>query len=128
MEFPENLKYSKEHEWALAEGDVVTIGITAFAQDQLGDIVFVELPEVGAVYNQSDTFGVAESVKTVSDLYCPVSGEVIEVNTILEDSPQVVNSASYTDGWMLKVKMTDASQLDGLMSASEYGKYIKEKS
>ncbi len=126
MEFPDNLVYSKEHEWVLAEEGVATIGITDFAQGELGDIVFVELPEVGADLGRNATFGVAESVKTVSDLYCPVEGEVVEINSSLEDSPEQVNSNPYDKGWMIKVKMADPSQLDDMMSAEDYAKYIKE--
>lgn len=126
MEFPENLRYSKEHEWVRVEGDTAVIGITDFAQDELGDIVFVELPEAGRALGANDTFGVAESVKTVSDLYCPVAGEVVEVNSALEDEPELVNNTPYGDGWMIKVKMPDPSQMDGLMSAADYKAMVKK--
>jgi len=126
MEFPDNLVYSREHEWVLAQEGVATIGITDFAQDELGDIVFVELPEVGAELGRNAAFGVAESVKTVSDLYCPAEGEVIEVNNSLEDNPEQVNNSPYDKGWMIKVKMADPSQLDDMMSAEDYAKYVKE--
>lgn len=126
MEFPEDLRYSKEHEWVRVEGGTAVIGITDFAQDELGDIVFVELPEAGKTTQANDTFGVAESVKTVSDLYCPVAGEVVEVNSALEDEPERVNNSPYGDGWMIKVKMSDPSQADGLMTAADYKAMVKK--
>ena len=121
MSAPENLKYTKEHEWVLDNGDgTVTIGITEFAQGELGDIVFVELEEVGSDFSQDDTFGTVEAVKTVSDLFAPVDGEVVEINEALEDNPELVNDDPYGDGWMIKLKVSDASQLESLLSASEY--------
>lgn len=121
MSAPENLKYTKEHEWVLDNGDgTVTIGITEFAQGELGDIVFVELEEVGSDFSQDDTFGTVEAVKTVSDLFAPVDGEVVEINEALEDNPELVNDDPYGDGWMIKLKFSDASQLESLLSASEY--------
>ena len=121
MSSPENLKYTKEHEWVLDNGDgTVTIGITEFAQGELGDIVFVELEEVGSDFSQDDTFGTVEAVKTVSDLFAPVDGEVVEINEALEDNPELVNDDPYGDGWMIKLKVSDASQLESLLSASEY--------
>lgn len=126
MEFPEDLRYSKEHEWVRVEGNTAVIGISDFAQDELGDIVFVELPETGKAMQANDTFGVAESVKTVSDLYCPVAGEVVEVNSALEDEPERVNNSPYGDGWMIKVKMSDPSQADGLMTAADYKAMVKK--
>ena len=121
MSAPENLKYTKEHEWVLDNGDgTVTIGITQFAQGELGDIVFVELEEVGSDFSQDDTFGTVEAVKTVSDLFAPVDGEVVEINEALEDNPELVNDDPYGDGWMIKLKVSDASQLESLLSASEY--------
>lgn len=109
--YPEDLKYSKEHEWLRREGNVGTIGITHFAQDQLGDVVFVEVPEVGRVLRAGETFGVVESVKTVSDLYSPVTGKVVEVNTKLADQPELVNSDPYGAGWMIKVEIESEGDL-----------------
>lgn len=120
MATPNNLKYSEDHEWVKVDGDTVTIGITEFAQSELGDIVFVELPEEGDEVAKGDDFGSVESVKTVSELYAPVSGEVLEVNEELEDSPELVNESPYEEAWMLKVKLRDASELDELMDAAAY--------
>ena len=121
MSAPDNLKYTKEHEWVLDNGDgTVTIGITEFAQGELGDIVFVELEEIGSEFSQDDTFGTVEAVKTVSDLFSPLDGEITEINEALEDNPEIVNDDPYGDGWMIKMKMSDPSQLEGLLSASEY--------
>ncbi|MDQ6834149.1 MAG: glycine cleavage system protein GcvH [Chloroflexota bacterium] len=120
METPADLRYSEEHEWVRMEGDVVTIGITAYAQDSLGDIVFVELPAAGRSLAVGDGFGVVESVKAVSDVYSPVSGEIVEVNATLETAPEQVNTAPYSDGWMIKVRISDPSALDKLMDAEAY--------
>jgi glycine cleavage system H protein len=120
MNFPENLKYTKDHEWILVEGDTATIGITEFAHGELGDIVFVDISSEGETLNSEDVFGSVEAVKTVSELYMPVSGEVIEVNGSLDSAPESVNSDPYGDGWMIKIKMSDASQVDGLLSADQY--------
>ncbi|MCB0734645.1 MAG: glycine cleavage system protein GcvH [Bacteroidetes bacterium] len=120
MNFPENLKYTKDHEWVSVDGDVATIGITDFAQSELGDVVFVEIETEGDTLSAEDTFGTVEAVKTVSDLYMPVSGEVIEVNADLEGNPESVNSDPYGSGWMIKVKLSDVSELDGLMDAAAY--------
>ncbi|RNC85440.1 MAG: glycine cleavage system protein GcvH [Balneola sp.] len=121
MSTPSDLKYTKEHEWVKDNGDgTATIGITDFAQGELGDIVFVELEEAGFEFSQDDTFGTVEAVKTVSDLYAPVDGEVLELNEALEDNPEIVNDDPYGDGWMIKIKVTDPSQLEGLLSADEY--------
>lgn len=120
MNFPENLKYTKDHEWISVEGDVATVGITDFAQSELGDIVFVDISTQGENLNQHDVFGTVEAVKTVSDLYMPISGEIMEVNSGLESTPENVNSDAYGSGWMVKVKLSDATQLDGLMSAADY--------
>ncbi|MFN4914636.1 MAG: glycine cleavage system protein GcvH [Sphingomonadales bacterium] len=120
MNFPENLKYTKDHEWISVEGDVATVGITDFAQSELGDIVFVDISTQGESLNQNDVFGTVEAVKTVSDLYMPVSGEILEVNSGLDSAPESVNSDAYGSGWMVKVKLSDASQIDGLMSAADY--------
>ena len=127
MEFPEDLKYTKEHEWVLVEGKVATVGITDFAQDQLGDIVFVELPAVGDKVSKEDAFGVVESVKAVSDIYAPVSGKVLEVNDDLPDNPEMVNEDAYGDGWMIKIEMSDPEELQDLMSAAEYEEYVAEE-
>lgn len=120
METPTDVRYSEEHEWVRMEGDIATIGITAYAQDSLGDIVFVELPAVGRSLAVGDGFGVVESVKAVSDVYSPVPGEIIEVNSALETTPEQVNNAPYSDGWMIKVRVSDASALDKLMDAEAY--------
>jgi glycine cleavage system H protein len=120
MNVPVELKYSEEHEWVKVDGNRVTIGITDFAQSELGDIVFVELPEVGTEVSFSDPFGSVESVKTVSELYAPVSGKIVEVNNVLTDSPEKVNEAPYGDGWMIVVEISDASELDQLWAAEKY--------
>ena len=127
MEFPEELKYTEEHEWVLIEEDVVTVGITDFAQDALGDVVFVELPEVGYQAEAGKTFGVVESVKAVSDIYSPVTGEVVEVNDELPDTPELVNSSPYEDAWMLKIKVDDIAELDGLLDAEAYQAFVEEQ-
>jgi glycine cleavage system H protein len=120
MAYPDDLSYSKEHEWVRQEGSRATIGITSFAADELGDIVFVELPEVGSSLKQFATFGVVESVKAVSDLYAPVSGEVVEVNESLRDSPELLNSDPFGEGWIAKVDIADRSELDSLLDADAY--------
>ena len=120
MNLPENLKYTKEHEWVRIEGDVAIVGITDFAQGELGDIVFVEIETVGETLGIGETFGTVEAVKTVSDLFMPVGGEVTEFNSALEDSPELINKDAYGEGWMVKVKMADTTQLDGLMDATAY--------
>lgn len=120
MKIPKDLLYTEEHEWVAIEEDVVTIGITDFAQGELGDVVFVELPEVGSTVNQMEPFGTIEAVKAVSDLYAPVSGEVSEVNALLSDAPETVNKDSYGDGWMIKIKMSDQSELDSLLNPEQY--------
>ena len=124
MEIPQGLKYSKEHEWVATEDSVATIGITDHAQDQLGEIVFVELPAVGEKISKDDPFGVVESVKAVSDIYAPISGTVIEINEGLPETPEVVNEDPYGDGWLIKVKMNDASDLDDLMDSDEYAEMV----
>ncbi len=123
---PAELKYSKEHEWVKVEGNQVRIGITHFAQDELGDIVFVELPEVGAEVKANETFGTVESVKTVSDLFAPVSGKVVAVNESLADAPETVNSSPYGDGWMIVVEMANPDELNDLLDAAAYEKHISE--
>lgn len=123
METPADLRYSEEHEWVRMDGDVATIGITAYAQDSLGDVVFVELPAVGRSLAAGEGFGIVESVKAVSDVYAPVSGEVVEVNTALETAPEQVNTAPYEDGWMIRVRVSDPSALDTLMDADAYTEF-----
>lgn len=121
MKFPDDLKYTREHEWVRDNGDgTVTIGITDFAQGELGDIVFVELEPEGSEFDQDEVFGTVEAVKTVSELFAPVSGEITELNESLEDDPEIVNNDPYGDGWMVKMKLSDASELEGLLSVDEY--------
>jgi len=123
---PGELRYTKEHEWAKLEGDKARVGITAFAQEQLGDVVFVELPKVGAKITAMKTFGVVESVKAVSDLFAPLSGEVVEINAELPKKPEVVNADPYGKGWMIKLKLKNPADLKGLLSADAYAKHIGE--
>lgn len=121
MANPKDLKYAESHEWTQDNGDgTVTIGITDFAQEALGDVVYIEMPDVGTALDAGDTFGVVESVKAASDLYAPVTGEVIEVNTDLDDEPETINSSPFEDGWIMKIKMEDSSELDNLMDAAAY--------
>mgnify|MGYP006146729739 CR=1 FL=1 len=117
---PANLKYASSHEWALLEGDIVMVGISDHAQDALGDLVYVELPNVGDTVSQGDEAGVVESVKAASDIYAPVSGEIVEINEALTDSPEIVNSEPYEGGWLYKIRASDVAELDALMSAEEY--------
>lgn len=126
MSTPKELRYSEEHEWVKVEGEKVRIGITDFAQSELGDIVFVELPEVGDEVSAGDPFGSVESVKTVSELYAPVSGKVVEVNEDLNDSPEFVNESPYEKAWMIVVEVSDSGDVDKLMSAEQYEAMIKE--
>jgi glycine cleavage system H protein len=121
---PADLRYTKEHEWAKLDGDKARIGITAFAQEQLGDVVFVELPKVGAKVSAMKTFGVVESVKAVSDLFAPLSGEVVEINADLPKKPELVNTDSYGKGWMIVIKLADHKEWDALMTAADYEKLI----
>ena len=125
---PDDLKYSKEHEWVRVDGDQATIGITAFAQEQLGDVVFVELPEKGARLRQHASLGVVESVKAASDVYAPISGEVLERNVKVIESPELVNSQPYGDGWMVKVRLADKGELAALLSPEDYRAHIGESS
>ena len=120
MSIPAELKYTKDHEWVRVEGNVATIGITAFAQGELGDIVYVEVETEGEELGKEEIFGTVEAVKTVSDLYLPLSGKIIEFNTALEATPEVVNSDPYGDGWMIKLEFSDTSELDSLLSAADY--------
>lgn len=127
MEFPDDLRYTKEHEWVKVTGHVAVIGITDFAQEQLGDIVFVELPAVGEELKEGETFGAVESVKSVSDCFSPISGKVLDVNDSLTESPEILNEDCYGEGWMLKVKIEDENALEEMMSAEEYEAFIKEE-
>ena len=120
MQVPEDLYYTKEHEWARPEGDIATVGITDYAQTQLGDIVYVELPQVGDKVAANTPFGTVEAVKAVSDIICPVSGEITEVNDELASAPEKIKESPYGDGWMVKIKMSDASELDALLKAADY--------
>jgi glycine cleavage system H protein len=120
MNIPTNLKYTKDHEWVSVEGDVATVGITDFAQKELGDIVYVEVETLDQTLNKDEVFGTVEAVKTVSDLFLPLSGEIIEFNDSLESDPEKVNSDPYGDGWMVKVKISDASEIEALLSSEDY--------
>ena len=120
MSHPGDLRYSKEHEWVRVDGSTATIGITSFAADELGDIVFIELPEVGSRLSQFGGFGVVESVKAVSDLFAPISGQVTEVNDALADQPELLNSDAYGEGWIARVELADSAELDALMDAEAY--------
>ena len=124
MSVPEDLQYTKSHEWVRTEGDTVTIGITDHAQEELGDIVFVELPEEGATFDVGDAFGTVESVKAVSDLYAPVGGEVVEINEALNDTPEMINEDPYGDGWIVKLRVSDEGDL---LSASDYEQLLEEE-
>jgi glycine cleavage system H protein len=125
LSVPEELQYTRSHEWVRTEGDTATIGITDHAQDELGDVVFVELPEVGATFDVGDPFGTVESVKAVSDLYTPVGGEVTEVNETLNDQPERINEDPYGEGWMVKLRVSDEGS--GLLSASDYEQFVEEE-
>lgn len=125
MKLPDNLRYTQNHEWVLVDGDVATVGITDFAQGELGDIVFVEIETEGESLDKGEIFGTVEAVKTVSDLFMPVSGEVVEVNEELADAPEVVNKDPYGKGWMIRIKISDESELDELLSVDEYRKMIE---
>jgi len=124
MNIPQSLKYTKEHEWVREDGDMVTIGITDHAQGELGDIIFVEFPEIGQKIQKDEPLGTIEAVKTVADLFAPISGTVTEINETLDDSPESVNQDPYGDGWMVKVSVSEAGELDNLMSAGQYQEMI----
>ena len=128
MDYPQGLKYSREHEWVKVEGNIALVGITDHAQSELGDVVYVELPEVGSELEANSTFGVVESVKAVSDLFAPVPGTVTEVNQQLNDEPELVNSDPFEDGWMLRIEMSDTSEVDALLELDDYKAYIEEES
>jgi glycine cleavage system H protein len=124
MHIPEDLKYTKDHEWAKIDGDIATIGITDYAQSELGDIVFVELPEKGLTTSQGESFGTIEAVKAVSDLFSPLSGEVAEVNSDLADNPEKINEDPYGKGWIIKIKLSDKTEVDSLLDKSAYEELI----
>lgn len=125
--YPKELKYDREHEWVRMDGDVATIGISDFAQDQLGEVVYVDLPSVGDVVSTGESFGEVESVKSVSELFAPIGGEIVAVNSELDDAPELVNNDSYGDGWMIKVKVDNLSEVDALMDADSYEAYLAEE-
>ncbi len=125
MDYPNDLKYTKSHEWVRLEGDVAVVGISDYAQDALGDVVFVELPEVGKAVAEGDTIAVVESVKTASDIYAPVAGEILEANQTLSIQPELLNSAPYGDGWMFKIKVANAADVAGLLSAADYKSFAE---
>lgn len=120
MKYPENLKYTEDHEWVKVDGNVATVGVTEYAQNELGDVVYVDITELDEELDQKEVFGSVEAVKTVADLFMPVSGKVIEMNEGLETSPESVNSDPYGEGWMIKIEMSDPSELDGLMDSTAY--------
>lgn len=124
--YPKDLKYDREHEWVRVEGDVAVIGISHFAQDQLGEVVYVDLPSAGDMAVAGESFGEVESVKSVSELFSPVSGDITEVNSALDDAPETVNEDPYGAGWMIKVKLSDPAQVDGMMDADEYEAFLAE--
>jgi glycine cleavage system H protein len=128
MNVPQELSYSKEHEWIRVEGGDCTVGVTDYAQDQLGDVVFVELPEVGEKFAINDAVASVESVKAVSDIYLPLSGEIVAVNESILDSPELINDDPYGEGWIMKLRMDDSSELDGLLSPLDYENYVAEES
>ncbi|MGB7786969.1 MAG: glycine cleavage system protein GcvH [Salinimicrobium sp.] len=125
MKIPKDLKYTNDHEWVKIEGDIATVGITDFAQGELGDIVYVEVETVDETLEREEVFGTVEAVKTVSDLFAPLSGEIIEFNQSLEDEPEKVNSDPYGEGWMVKIKFSDAAEVDDLLSAEEYSEVVE---
>ena len=128
MNAPDDLLYSKEHEWILTESDVATLGITDHAQKELGDVVFVDLPEVGATFDANEAFGSVESVKAVSEVFLPVSGEIVETNESLLDAPEKINDDPYGEGWIIRIRLGDPSELKALMSSQEYSEYVEEES
>lgn len=127
LSFIDSVKYSKEHTWAKVEGEMISVGISDFAQDRLGEIIFIELPEAGDTFEQDEVFGSIESVKSVSQLYMPISGEITEINPELESTPEIVNQAPFSEGWMIKVKPVDDAQLSSLLSADEYKATIEQE-
>ncbi len=127
MDFPEDLKYTREHEWARTKGTRIVVGITAFAQDQLGDVVYVELPDVGDPVKKGESFGVVESTKAVSELFAPVSGKVVEVNEPLSEAPETINEDPYEEGWMITIEPSDPKELEALMDAKAYRAFVDEQ-
>ena len=127
MGYPDDIRYTREHEWARLEQGTVTVGITSYATDQLGDVVFVELPDVGRALEAGKPFGVVEAVKTVSDLYAPVAGEVVEVNTALADNPALVNQEPFGEGWMIRIRPTDPAAVHGLLSSQDSERHVEEQ-
>jgi glycine cleavage system H protein len=127
MNFPDDLRYTREHEWCRVKGDRATVGITEFAQDQLGDIVYLELPDVGDLVKKGEAFGVVESTKAVSELFAPVSGKVVEVNDPLADTPATINEDPYEEGWMVQVEMSSPADLQELLNAAAYAKFVEEE-
>ena len=125
FDLPDDVRFAENHEWARTEGDDVRVGISDYAQDQLGDIVFVELPQVGSTYDKGQEFGTVESVKAVAELYMPIGGEVLATNTALEDSPELVNKNPYSDGWMIRIKASDPAEMDTLMAKAAYLELLK---
>ena len=126
--YPEEFLYTKDHEWVYVQGSIATVGITEYAQHELGDVVYVDLPEVGDSFEVSEPFGSVESVKAVSEIFCPVSGEVVEVNSQLEDSPEAVNESPHEKAWMIRLKMSNVDELKELLTSEEYEEYIQEQS
>ena len=127
MSYPDDVRYTTEHEWARVEGGLVTVGITSYASEQLGDVVFVELPEVGRKLEASKPFGLVEAVKTVSDLYAPIAGEVVAINATLVDNPALVNQEPYGEGWMIRIRPAQVNDVQGLMSRADYEKMLEEQ-
>ena len=127
MNFPDDLKYTREHEWCRIQGNRATVGITEHAQDQLGDIVYVELPDVGDMVKKGESFGAVESTKAVSELFAPVSGKVVEVNDPLTDAPETINEDSYEEGWMIQVELSDPDEAADLLDAAAYAKFVEEE-
>ncbi len=127
MEFPEDLRYTRDHEWARKKGSNIVVGITDFAQDQLGDVVYVELPDVGDPVKKGESFGVVESTKAVSELFAPISGKVVEVNDPLSDAPETINEDPYEEGWMIVIEPSDPAELEGLLDAKAYKAHVEEQ-
>ena len=128
MEIPDNLRYTEDHEWIRIEDNIAIIGITDYAQEQLGDIVFVELPDAGEQINKNETFGAVESVKSVSDCFAPVSGKIVEINDLLQESPETLNEDCYGEGWMIKMEMSDPKQSEDLIDDKAYSAFVEEES
>lgn len=127
MDFPKDLKYTKEHEWAKVEGDTALVGITDYAQNRLGDVVFIELPEIGTQVKKGEAFGAVESVKAASDIYTPLSGEVVEINSELEDHPELLNQSPYEKGWIIRIKISVTGETDELMSSDQYTEHVAKE-